>query len=89
MPRPRKKKIVKKKMHFIPRKKFCRFCVDKEIEIDWKNTKILKKYLSDSSKIIPSSKTGSCRKHQKQLTKSIKQARFMAILPCTVAHQKV
>ena len=89
MPLVNKNTKVTKKAQFIPRKKFCRFCVDKEVEIDWKNLKILKKYLSESSKIIPSTKTGTCAKHQKLLTRAIKQARLMAILPYHVSHERV
>jgi small subunit ribosomal protein S18 len=83
------KKIIPKKTLFLPKKKFCRFCVDRAAIMDWKNIKIIKKYLSDSGKIIPASKTGTCKKHQLQLGRVIKLSRHMALLPYHVLHEKV
>jgi len=82
-------KVAPKKTFYLPKKKFCRFCVDRATELNWKNIKIIKKYLSDSGKIIPASKTGTCCKHQLMLGKAIKQARYMALLPYHVLHEKV
>lgn len=58
----------------------CRFCTDKVKEIDYKETNHLKRHITEKGKIIPSRITGTCAKHQRQLTVAIKRARFMALL---------
>ncbi|MBW6516572.1 MAG: 30S ribosomal protein S18 [Candidatus Cloacimonetes bacterium] len=63
------------------RKKVCAFCQNKELVIDYKNTDILKRYIAESGKIEPMRLTGTCNKHQRRLTKEIKKARIMALLP--------
>ncbi|MEI6222904.1 MAG: 30S ribosomal protein S18 [bacterium] len=74
-----------KKLYHRPRRKYCRFTVEK-FEPDWKDVKILRKYISDAVKVIPRKKTGTSAKYQKKLTTAIKRARFMALLPYTVHH---
>ena len=63
------------------RKKVCSFCVDKVECIDYKDINKLNKYTSDRAKILPRRVTGTCAKHQRQLTVAIKRARHIAILP--------
>ena len=63
------------------RKKVCAFCMDKIENIDYKNVPRLKRYLSDRAKIIPRSVTGTCARHQRQLTVAVKRARHVAFLP--------
>ncbi len=63
------------------RKKVCSFCVDKVESIDYKDTGKLRKYMSERSKIIPRRVTGTCAKHQRELTIAIKRARQLALLP--------
>lgn len=73
---------VKKPMKPMRRKKkVCQFCVDKIDHIDYKDTARLRKYVSERSKILPKRITGTCAKHQRQLTTAIKRARQIAILP--------
>ena len=60
------------------RKKVCAFCMDK---IDYKDVPRLKRYLSDRAKIIPRRVTGTCARHQRQLTVAVKRARHVAFLP--------
>lgn len=62
------------------RRKFCRFCSEKVEFIDYKNIKILKSYLTERGKVLPRRMTGTCAKHQRELTKSIKRARSIALL---------
>ncbi|MFH1541373.1 MAG: 30S ribosomal protein S18 [Elusimicrobiota bacterium] len=62
------------------KKRFCRFCADK-IEIDYKNIGLLKNYISEKGKIFSSRFTGVCVKHQRVLTRAIKRARNIAIIP--------
>ena len=63
------------------RKKFCRFCADKAGPIDYKDTKKLRYYITESGKIVAARMTGNCAKHQRELTRAIKRARNIALLP--------
>lgn len=65
------------------RRKVCQFCVDKVDSIDYKDTAKLRKFVSDRGKILPRRMTGTCAKHQRQLTEAIKRARHVALLPYT------
>ncbi len=62
------------------RKKFCRFCSEKAEFIDYKDTRIMRYYLTDKGKILPRRMTGACAKHQRSLTEAIKRARNIALL---------
>ena len=66
------------------RRKVCRFCADKASRIDYKDARGLGNYLSERGKIIPSRITGTCARHQRQLTTAIKRARTVALLPYTI-----
>ena len=71
-------------MKFVRRtfvKRPCRFCSDKVEQIDYKDLERIGRYVTDRGKIIPSRLTGTCAKHQRILTRAIKRARFMALLP--------
>jgi small subunit ribosomal protein S18 len=63
------------------RKRVCRFCEAKDVYIDYKDEKRLSRFVSEQGKIIPKRITGTCAKHQRQLVKAIKRARFLALLP--------
>ncbi len=63
------------------RKKVCVFCVDKVQSIDYKDAAKLRKFISERSKILPRRTTGTCAKHQRQLTQAIKRARQIALIP--------
>ncbi len=65
------------------RKKVCTFCVEKATEIDYKDIAKLGKYTSDRAKILPRRVTGTCAKHQRELTTAIKRARQVALMPYT------
>ena len=64
-----------------PRRKVCRFCVDKVAHIDYKDTAKLRRYVTERGKIVPRRISGNCAKHQRQLTTAIKRARIIALLP--------
>ena len=66
---------------YIRRPKFCRFCSDKNLVIDYKNAGLLKKFIFESGKIRPRRQTGTCAKHQRALARAIKRARHLALLP--------
>ena len=68
------------------RHKVCRFCADKELEIDYKDAKTLRIFLTERCKIIPRRISGNCAKHQRSLTREIKRSRHLALLPYTTAH---
>ena len=63
------------------RKKVCTFCADGIDYIDYKDTKRLQKCTSERGKILPRRISGTCAKHQRQLTLAIKRARHIALLP--------
>jgi small subunit ribosomal protein S18 len=63
--------------------KFCYFCQKNMQYIDYKDTEVLRKFLSMQAKIASSKRTGTCKKHQRELGQAIKRARFMALLPYT------
>lgn len=65
------------------RKKVCAFCVDKVEAIDYKDVQKLRKFTSDRAKILPRRVTGTCARHQRELTTAIKRARIVALLPYT------
>ena len=65
------------------RRKVCTFCVDKVDYIDYKDVNKLRKFTSERSKILPRRVTGTCAKHQRELTTAIKRARYVALLPYT------
>jgi small subunit ribosomal protein S18 len=71
---------------FVRRKKFCRFTADNVEQIDYKDLGILKAYISETGKIVPSRITGTKSFYQRQLAVAIKRARFLALLPYTDAH---
>lgn len=68
------------------RRKFCRFTADGITEIDYKDLTILKQYVGESGKIVPSRITGTKAKYQRQLATAVKRARFLALLPYTDNH---
>ena len=65
------------------RRKVCRFCADKTMLIDYKDSRVLGTFLSERGKILP---TGNCARHQRHLTLAIKRARTVALLPFTAAY---
>ncbi len=65
------------------RKKFCRFCKDKDVRINYKDAKALRPYLTDRGKIVPRRISGNCAKHQREVCLAVKRARNIAIIPYT------
>ena len=66
---------------FPVRRKVCRFCAEKVRDVDYKQIQILRTFITDGGKILSSRITGSCAKHQRQLSRAIKRARNLALLP--------
>ena len=63
------------------RKKVCSFCVDNIDTIDYKDVAKLRRFISERAKILPRRVTGTCARHQRELTVAIKRARHLALLP--------
>lgn len=68
---------------FFAKPKFCQFCADKTLTIDYKKTDLLRKYVTEEGTIRPRRQTGACAKHQRVVAAAIKQARHIALLPYT------
>jgi len=66
---------------FFRRRKFCRFTAEGVQEIDYKDLEVLKQYITETGKIVPSRITGTKAKYQRQLATAIKRARYLALLP--------
>ncbi|MBQ2943054.1 MAG: 30S ribosomal protein S18 [Clostridia bacterium] len=64
-----------------PRRKVCQFCADKVEFIDYKDVAKLRRFVSERAKILPRRITGTCAKHQRELTVAIKRARHIALIP--------
>ena len=69
------------KKRFESRRKVCKICAEKMDTIDYKNIQFVKSFTMDSGKILSRRITGTCAKHQRQITKAIKRDRNLAILP--------
>ena len=63
------------------RKKVCAYCFEEGKSIDYKDVASLKKFISERGKILPRRITGTCAKHQRELTVAIKRARHIALMP--------
>lgn len=68
------------------RRKYCRFTAEGITEIDYKDVNLLKQYVGESGKIVPSRITGTKANYQRQLATAVKHARFLALLPYTDNH---
>jgi small subunit ribosomal protein S18 len=66
-----------------PKKKVCAFCKEKAAIIDYKDTNLLRKFISDRGKIRARRVTGNCSQHQRDVAIAIKNSREMALLPYT------
>ena len=66
-----------------PRRKISRFTIENTAFIDYRNYRVLKEFLTERGKIIPRRISGNSARHQRMLTRAIKRARFMALLPFT------
>jgi small subunit ribosomal protein S18 len=69
------------------RKKYCRFTAEGITEVDYKDLEILKSFITETGKIVPSRITGTKAKYQRQLATAIKRARFLALLPYSDQHK--
>jgi len=77
--RPRRKYNTR----YVRKPRYCQFCSDKKLVIDYKNTTSLRKFTTEEGKIRPRRQTGTCAKHQRTVAREIKRARHIALLPFT------
>ena len=68
------------------RKRYCRFTAEGIKEIDYKDLDLLRQYISETGKIVPSRITGTSARSQRQLARAVKRARYLALLPYTDQH---
>ncbi|MGO8719230.1 MAG: 30S ribosomal protein S18 [Acidobacteriaceae bacterium] len=71
---------------FFRRKKVCKFCVEKIDAIPYRDVRLLQGFVAESGKIVPRRLTGVCTTHQRRVTRAIKQARNIALLPFAQRH---
>ena len=88
MPRKQKKIFKKRRPDQENRRRFCKFTSLGIEEIDYKDIKLLKEFITETGKIMPARVTGTSAKYQRQLTRAIKRARHLALLPYTDSHYK-
>jgi small subunit ribosomal protein S18 len=69
------------------RKRYCRFTAEGIKEIDYKDLDLLKQYITETGKIVPSRITGTKARYQRQLGIAVKRARYLALLPFTDQHK--
>ncbi|MEN3014933.1 MAG: 30S ribosomal protein S18 [bacterium] len=65
----------------MPKKKKCALCEKKIENIDYKNVDLLKNYISDKYKILPRRNTKNCAWHQRMISRAVKRARIISLLP--------
>lgn len=71
---------------YFRRRKYCRFTVEGIEEIDYKDLNLLKGYITETGKIVPSRITGTSARYQRQLARAVKRARYLALLPYSDLH---
>lgn len=67
----------------IKKTKLCFLCLNNINDLDYKDTRLLRRFINSYGKILPKKRTGTCATHQRKLTTAVKQARIMALLPFT------
>lgn len=71
---------------YFRRRKYCRFTAEGITEIDYKDIELLKGFVTETGKIVPSRITGTKARYQRQLATAIKRARYLSLLPYTDQH---
>ena len=74
-------------MSYFRRKRYCKFTAEGITSVDYKDIELLKGFVTESGKIVPARITGTKAKYQRQLTKAVKIARYLALLPYTDSHK--
>lgn len=72
---------MNKQNNLLVKEKSCYFCINNNIDIDYKDAQTLRRFTSSYGKIVPRKRSAVCSKHQRKLATAIKRARIMALLP--------
>ena len=64
-----------------PRRKVCKLCIDRVAFVDYKDERRLHRAITDRGKIVPRRVSGNCARHQAQITRAVKRARVLALIP--------
>ena len=83
----REERGQRQQRRYYPRRRVCAFCVDRVKQVDYKDVSVLERYVTDQGKIKGRRQTGNCAKHQHQLSRAIKRARQIALLPYSHQHR--
>jgi small subunit ribosomal protein S18 len=73
--------MAKKKTPRVPRRKVCKLCLDRVEFVDYKDERRLMRAITDRGKIVPRRISGNCARHQAQITRAVKRARILALIP--------
>jgi small subunit ribosomal protein S18 len=73
--------MAKKKTLRAPRRKVCKLCLDRVEHVDYKDERRLMRAITDRGKIVPRRISGNCARHQSQVTRAVKRARMLALIP--------
>jgi small subunit ribosomal protein S18 len=71
---------------FFRRRRYCRFTAEGITEVDYKDLNLLKSFITETGKIVPSRITGTSARYQRQLSRAVKRARYLALLPYSDQH---
>jgi small subunit ribosomal protein S18 len=71
---------------YFKRRRYCKFTVEGIKEIDYKDLNMLKNYITETGKIVPSRISGTSIRYQRQLATAVKRARYLALMPYCDAH---
>lgn len=85
----KKDKNGRRKLFAQQTRRFCRFCSDSKLKIDYKNEKLIHLFISERGKIINRKYTGACAKHQRDVTLAVKRARILGLVPYTSTQVRV
>ncbi len=86
--RDKDKDKEKKRSFGTGRKKSCRFCVDKELRIDYKDGRLLGGFITERGRLVPRRISGNCAFHQRTVTLAVKRARILAYIPFTATQTR-
>ena len=75
---------MRQKQHVAPKERSCYLCTNALSELDYKDAKMMQRFVSAYGKILPRRRTGTCVKHQRIVTQAVKRARIMALLPFVI-----
>ena len=73
--------MAEMKSSFYHHKKSCQFCADNAGEIDYKDIKLLNRFVTERGKMVPARVSATCAKHQRSVARAIKRARYLALMP--------